>query len=386
MSDEAANGLHLADLSIRNFRGIDRLSIRRLGRVTLLGGRNGAGKTTVLEAVRTYAARGDRNTLNGLLDQREEFVAALDEDHDPVASPDYAALFHGRTAISGCPISIGPTSGADDLRIEVSTPADWSQEQMGMFADLLMELGRQGLAGEIDLQAVKILYRGKERLLPWLALGSGSHAVRSRRPLQRGLFKEEKWPVVECEALGPGLPTNRQLARYWDSVTLTEEEDLALQALRLTDDAVERVALVGDEDARYRAIGRRVVVKLRDHARPVPLKSLGDGVTRLFAAALALANSRNGFLVVDEAENGIHYSVQRDFWRMILRAAHQYNVQVLATTHSSDSVTGFARAAVESDDALGVYVRLDRDGDHVRAVEYSETELQTVADQGIEVR
>ena len=29
MSREPANGLHLADVSIRNFRGIDRLSILR---------------------------------------------------------------------------------------------------------------------------------------------------------------------------------------------------------------------------------------------------------------------------------------------------------------------------------------------------------------------
>ena len=58
MSDEHANGLHLSDLSIGNFRGIDHLSIRGLGRVTLLAGRNGVGKTTVLEAVRVHAARG----------------------------------------------------------------------------------------------------------------------------------------------------------------------------------------------------------------------------------------------------------------------------------------------------------------------------------------
>ena len=142
----------------------------------------------------------------------------------------------------------------------------------------------------------------------------------------------------------------------------------------------------GEEEPRYRGIGRRVVVRVSGHPLPVPLKSLGDGVTRLFAAALALANSRNGFLVVDEAENGIHYSVQRDFWRMVLRAAHQHNVQVLATTHSSDCVSGFARAAAEIDEAKGVYVRLERDGDQVRAVEYTEGELDTVAAQRIEVR
>ena len=127
-------------------------------------------------------------------------------------------------------------------------------------------------------------------------------------------------------------------------------------------------------------------MKLRDHAHPVPLKSLGDGVTRLFAAGLALAASRDGFLVVDEAENGIHYSVQGDFWRMVLRAAHKNNVQVLATTHSRDCVKGFARAAVDVDEAEGVLVRLERAGARVRAVEYTEEELETVAEQDIEVR
>ena len=50
--------LHLPDLYIEGFRGIDKLSIPRLGRVTLLAGRNSVGKTTVLDAVRVYAARG----------------------------------------------------------------------------------------------------------------------------------------------------------------------------------------------------------------------------------------------------------------------------------------------------------------------------------------
>ena len=58
------NTSQLSDLQIRGFRGVGELTIPRLGRVTLFAGRNGVGKTTVLDAVRLYAARGHRYALD----------------------------------------------------------------------------------------------------------------------------------------------------------------------------------------------------------------------------------------------------------------------------------------------------------------------------------
>ena len=64
--------LHLQSLLIEAFRGIGELSIPRLGRATLLAGRNGVGKTTVLDAVRVYASRARLAALSELLMGREE--------------------------------------------------------------------------------------------------------------------------------------------------------------------------------------------------------------------------------------------------------------------------------------------------------------------------
>ena len=129
-----------------------------------------------------------------------------------------------------------------------------------------------------------------------------------------------------------------------------------------------------------------MLVKVAGQGSPVPLKSLGDGVVRVFGVALALANSKNGFLVIDEAENGIHHSAQKDFWSMVLRTAQRNNVQVLATTHSWDCVAGFAQASCEYDDVDGVLVRLERNQDRIRTVEYTEPDLMVAAEQRIEVR
>ena len=107
---------------------------------------------------------------------------------------------------------------------------------------------------------------------------------------------------------------------------------------------------------------------------------------RLFGIAVALADSRDGFLLIDEVENGIHHSAHHDFWRIVLRAAQDNNVQVIATTHGWDCVRGFAQAATEMEDAEGVLVRLEREDGRVRAVEYPEEKLMTAARHGIEVR
>ena len=127
-------------------------------------------------------------------------------------------------------------------------------------------------------------------------------------------------------------------------------------------------------------------MKLHGYDRPVPLRSLGDGATRLFGVALALAGSRDGFLTIDEVENGIHHSVHESFWHMVLQTAEENDVQVFATTHSFDCVRGFARAAIRTPESEGVLVRLEREDESIRAVRYSESELEIAAKQGIEVR
>jgi predicted ATPase len=181
---------------------------------------------------------------------------------------------------------------------------------------------------------------------------------------------------------------NDIMAKFWDSIALTDYETQAVQALQIIyGDQVDRVAMIGDEERRMPLrSNRRAVVRIKGQERPVPLKSLGDGAVRIFGAALAIANSKDGFFVIDEAENGIHHSVQVDFWKMVLQAAYDNNVQVLATTHSWDCVVGFSQAASQLEEVDGILVRVDRSGDQMRAIEYSEKNLQVAASQRIEVR
>ena len=379
--------LYLSDLIIENFRGIKNLAIPRLGRVTLIAGKNGVGKTTVLEAVRVYAARGRYPVISEILEGREELLLATDEDGDSVREIDWTALFYGRATSLNDRILIGPTVAGDQLSIEMSS---LTEEQSSRLA----RISPEQLADDRS-RALKTVFRTHEAIVPWWAISARDMATRLPRNARnrllhrdaRLLLSESDPPqALSCESLGPGLLNNFDIARFWDRVALTEYDNHAVRALRLIfGDDVDGVAMIG-EDTRSRLAGRRAIVKLKSHEQPVPLRSLGDGALRIFSVALALANSKDGFLVIDEAENGIHHAIQQDYWRMVLQSAQENNVQVIATTHSWDCVRGFALAAIDNEIAEGVMVRLERQHERLRVIEYAEQELQIAAEQDIEVR
>ena len=377
MPAEPSKNLHLPSLAIKGFRGIEDLSIPRLGRVTLFVGKNGVGKTTLLDAVRVCAARGRYRVLAGILGNREELTAVVDEDGEEITATNWESLFYGRDTASEGHISIGPTGKRHQLHIKIVT---LSEQAAARWARRIPHD-----SSEDAVKALKIEFQGAKQEIPIPALNSSGIFLQARRGV---LDSESRLPSeIRCESLGPSLLSNMDMARFWDQVALTVDETRAVQTLNLIfDDKVERVAVIGDGRGSRRPYGRRAVAKIKGQDHPVSLKSLGDGATRLFGVALALANSRDGFLVIDEAENGFHHSVQRDFWRMVLRTAHENNVQVLATTHSWDCAAGFAHAATDVTEVEGLLVRLEEEQGRIRAIDYSEDDLQIAAEQGIEVR
>ena len=356
--------LHLPDLTIKGFRGIDHLTIPRLGRVTLLAGQNGVGKTTVLEAVRVFAARGRFSALVTLLQDRQEIDSDADENSHRVTEIDTTSLFFGRSSSKNQSISIGPNK--ERLRIDI----------------IPLEEEVPTLLSVVDpVQGLSVRFRDT-RQIRWNFSEKNLMLFQQHQPFPPN---DKPEPEIKIEELGPQLSSESDIARIWDSVALTNDEDRAMQALKLVlDYNIIGVAVVGDGDPTMSK--RRTLVRIKEQDRPVPLKSLGDGAVRLFGVALALANSRGGFLLIDEAENGIHHSVQYVFWKMVLQTAQENAVQVLATTHSWDCVRGFAYAAAEIGEAEGILVRLDRDDRGLRPVNYSEEDLKVAADQGIEVR
>lgn len=369
--------LPLPNLTIQGFRGIDELSIAQLGRVNLIAGKNGIGKTTLLEAVKVYAERGRPGVLRELLGDREELAETGGGATGARRAVDWAALFYGRQISKNSCIVIGPEAAGQQVVIQPTEP-DPEGARVFDGAD------ESGEADEFDdaaaMEWFKVGFQGAAYQFPIADTGR-------YRMLRRG--GEADFPApAPCQALGPGALDNQEMTRLWDAVALTAGENLAVKALNsVVSDPVERVALIGDESRGLRSTqSRRAMVKLSGDDRRIPLRSLGEGALRFFGAALALANSRCGFLVIDEVENGLHHTAQPDFWKLVIRAAEQNEVQVFAATHSWDCMRGFAKASLELEAPEVSLVRLERRNGRMRAIHYSQEDLEIAARHGIEVR
>ena len=334
----------------------------------------------MLDAVQLLAHHCDDVSCRDVLVRHDETEISVDDEGGRTERLAFEALFNGRRFAPHDKFSIGAVGDCAPLTVEVVTGADLPSEWLER-----LERRRSALDGPI----LRISSQTFTEFQPVFSEDfAAPHVVAMRHWKRVRGLDGENWPDnAPCVLLGPDVPDNRQLAEHWDEVALTPGEDFALNALQLAcRPKIEGFAPIARP---RRAAGRRMMVKPAAEDR-VPLRSLGDGAIRTLGTALGLVNARDGFLLIDEAENGIHHTLQREYWAMVLSAARKHNVQVLATTHNWDCVAGFARAAVADKKSEGLAVRLEPDADDVagdiRAIEYTERMLKVAADQGIEVR
>jgi AAA domain, putative AbiEii toxin, Type IV TA system/AAA ATPase domain len=357
----------LLDFHIENFRGFKKLSLEKLGRVNLIVGKNSVGKSSVLEALRVYASGADQRVLWELVNARDENRSSR------LANRSFLSLFHdGMEVQSG--IRLGPKDTPLDLSLQFrgkrilsdgSVIENIDSDPTGALSDLQVQLVVRSSAGQRNVPS----NGGQERTLRGLAYLADQ-------------IESEKLARTRAVHVSANGLTQQRTAELWDSVALSSLEEDVTASLRLIIPRLERVSLVGSRDEQERL----PVAKLKGQDQPIPLKRLGDGVVRLFGITLALVNAQNGILLIDEIENGIHYSVQPALWNFLLEVSRRLNVQVFATSHSWDCLKAFQEASSRDTQSDGVLTRLEEFRGTIRATQFNEPELEIATTEGIEIR
>ena len=115
----------------------------------------------------------------------------------------------------------------------------------------------------------------------------------------------------------------------------------------------------------------------------VPLPMMGEGMTRIARLILAISAAPGGVVLVDEVENGLHYSALGKVWKAIGEAARQFNTQVVASTHSFECM----EAAHQSLDAEDFLVhRLENSDEAIRCITLESEQIRATVEHNLEIR
>jgi AAA15 family ATPase/GTPase len=380
----------LKSFQVSNFRLFKHLEIGRLNRVNLIVGKNNAGKSTFLEAVALYASNASPSVFLDLVESRQEnWVSEAQSQSQNFTGNSVRHLFFGHKLpkIGEQGILIGEVPTNTKIHISAAAYQNKSDDEdtvrkiriSGVQLDLFDE---DPSSFEVFLVAEEV-----ERTRRLFRLdGEDMRSIR-RNSSVRLYQRQDIEPKLICQAVSTGNMSNRKLAALWDLTSLTNLESDVISSLGIIDNRVSGVAFVEDINQNQKRTGenRIPLIKLEGIDEPLPLKSMGDGMTRLFHIIVALVNAQNGLLLIDEFENGLHWSVQPTVWDIVFQLAEKLNVQVFATTHSRDCVQGFD-SAWNRYPTLGAFFRLDAKDGNIRSTEYTAETLTDAIDMDVEVR
>lgn len=370
----------IENLSIERLRAIRSLNLTGLGRVTLFTGRNNTAKSTILEALRLLSSAASPTVVYEILHSREEDTGDREGAARPLKAEgfsDLSALFNGfpQHPTESSPIVIEAAGGSGLLKAKISV--GWfSEEEDSEGGRRLLPRQEPLFPEEATVPVLVVETADKRRLYP--PRYYRPYGIRGRYPPSEQLLEQ-----LPCVYVSPyGGERTAALGSLWDKIALSDHEKDLVDALRIIDSKISAVSMVGGEGPRQT---RTAIVRSDGLPRPVPLRSFGDGLNRLFGIVLSLVNAKDGLLLIDEFENGMHHTIQTHVWRAIFSLASRLNIQVFATSHSWDAIEAFQKAASETPEE-GVLIRLTRKGDDIIPTLFREDELAVVTRDRIEVR
>lgn len=396
--------MRLKSLRIRNFRMFDDFQVPSLGRVNLIVGRNNSGKSTVLEAIRILAARGNPRLLVSVLTDHDE-TALLESDPsglgEELVANGLKYLFPDRRfpLIDDSAIRIGEVD-SDLLKIEhifFRTESEEARDEDGeLFEHRVKRIpvskaDSTGFSADGVAQALRIS-NGQN---PTIARSSFIEFDSMRSRMRHSLWDAGVISEIPCSLIPTHFIPQSDLSDLWDRVSLTSFEDKVLGAMRLIEPKLRGMAFIKAPMTTPSPNMRRTevripVVKLEGSDERIPLNSMGDGMLRVLQLVLAILPAQGGFLLIDEFENGLYHGVQEAVWTMVFELAAELDIQVFATTHSNDCIKSFDQAAQKHPEE-GVLFKLSRsrdtrDGGKIIATTYSEEQLALASETGMEVR
>jgi AAA15 family ATPase/GTPase len=319
------NNKQVHSVEIKGFKGFEDFSLSGLKRVNLIGGKNNVGKTALMEALYLHLASDDVldvvRGLNTLLTRRQ---SGFFEPHSGILDID---IFYKKSEN----LEIKLNSNLLSLEVihqavKVVDPETHDVKYVNKTAIPEMGLAEFSFS-RINDDFIEVSF------------GIEKQCIKLAELIQRNLTTVYQKKSIEqrkdAHFISSARVDEKHIAILYGSLVDANKEQYLNDSLSLFDESIIALKQVVTE--------RGVVLKLSSttQEKPVLLSSFGEGINRYIAVLCAIWASKDGFLFVDEIENGIHYSNYPKLWKLIFEASKLANCQLFITTHSKECIEAF---------------------------------------------
>ena len=328
-----------AQLNIQNFRSIKSLQISGLGQFNLFIGKNNCGKSTVLEAVYMASA----------VPQLPLFAMNTGRGANPVQNEDFVTLFHDFNIEK--PVSVRFSDDAYFREVSVSAVKlnRMPQVVMNCMPQEQSLIGHYGI--EVKSDSLKTPYSvryNQKDVTPERIILSDEEIqnLNDDKSVRSVQFITAQW-------------LNYNTVEYVNNLVVNKQKDSLITSLKKIDGRIKDIQ-IGNNNTIYIDIGL---------SKLLPIQFIGLGVRKFITIASIVASQKDGVLLIDEFENGLHYETMDILWKAVVELCREHNIQLFATTHSYECIESFVNASEES----CVY-RIERKDNEHRAIRYNSDE------------
>ena len=327
----------ITKLDIKNYKNLKSLELEGLKEVTLISGKNNIGKTSILEAILLLFSNQFSSQLVPVLTNRAVgflYGALLFEPATAGIFSDYNL----NNVINIC-------SDHDQLDMQMSNKPLFMKNNGQGYPMGTVEFNALPTI-EMDTLHLTIKYSRSNKLY-YSGTVAKDPISSNYLPIESNQLHSVKLPpIILINEFGDLLRATDLISSEIQQIrhlTLVREynnlrtnyrdliQKYLIPALKLLDQDI--IAIEIGNDIQNPQLSRIELIK-KGKNKPEPLPTWGHGAKRLFNLILGIINARDGILLIDEIENGIHYSVVNSLWILIFEMAKECNCQIIASTHS----------------------------------------------------
>ena len=273
----------IKNIEIKNFKCFENFKAEGFGRVNLIGGKNNVGKTAFMEAVWINVGSEDIKTFSHVL----------------------VNIKFMRENIN---ILLNDSVNNNQEFMEKSNKVDVQSNMNKVYYKIDEENGIKNYIFEFKNKNIKVNVND---------------------------FSFELESIENIQFIDNFGLSNSDVVSNYSFIQRKDEENYLNSLLKIFDSTIQVFKIIDEKP------------QCKVNNKYLEITEFGDGVRHLISIITSLYRAENGYLFIDEIDNGIHYTLLDELWKVILDVSDRLNVQVFATTHSKEGIESFNRVQLK---------------------------------------